>query len=358
MTAFVKNDMLLNLLVSVALLWVCCGRVVAAPQEVEASSPWLAVPLVASDPKVGTSGGGLAGYLYRFDEQSPTSTFGVAANYSNTDSYTAGLFARAYFRADRHRLSAGVASGKIRNDYDDFLGTGLPVQTTDELRFGALRYLRRTGGGWFVGAQALATNYTIVGENALTDAVLDVLGLTGFDSNGVGVVVQFDNRDNQESPSRGRLFQISNLAYRKSLGGDESFDVYSTKLQQYLAHGEGHVIAMRAKGRFTDDAPVGGYSTVGLRGYVRGNYLAPNAVSFEIEERYRLRKRWAVAGFAGAACLFDGGSDCDDSSAWYPAAGGGIIFTVKPKEKMVVRLDYAVGKAGNSGLYLGFGHPF
>ncbi len=81
-------------------------------------------------------------------------------------------------------------------------------------------------------------------------------------------------------------------------------------------------------------------------------------MSFEVEERYRLTERWAIAGFAGAACLFDGFSDCGDSSAWYPAAGGGIVYTVKPKEKMVVRLDYAVGKEGNSGAYLRFGHPF
>lgn len=327
-------------------------------QAQETSSPWLAVPLVSSDPKVGTSAGALAGYLHRFDEQSPTSTFGATANYSNTDSYTVGLFARTYFAGDRHRLIAGVASGKIRNDYDDFLGSGLPVQTTDDLRFGAVRYLRRTGGGWFVGAQALATNYTISGQDALTDKVLDLLGLTGFDSNGIGVMVQFDSRDNQESPSTGRLFQISNLAYRKSLGGDESFDTYSAKFQQYLSYGAGHVTAFRVQGRFTSDAPVGAYSSVDLRGYVRGNYLAENAVSFEVEERYRLAERWAIAGFAGAACLFDGASDCGDSSAWYPAAGGGIIYTIKPKEKMVVRLDYAVGKEGNSGAYLRFGHPF
>ena len=350
--------MLLKSLLPIALFSICCASMLATAQEQGKSSPWLAVPLVSSDPKVGTSAGGLAGYVHRFDERSPASIFGVAGNYSNTDSYTAALFARSYSGGDRHRVIAALATGKIRNDYDDFVGSGLRVQTTDDLRFGAVRYLRRIGGGWFIGAQALATNYTITGENAFADKVLDVLGLTGFDSNGVGVVVQFDDRDNQESPSSGRLFQVSNLAYRESLGGDDSFDAYSAKLQQYLAHGDGHVIAMRAQGRFTDDAPVGAYSSVWLRGYVRGNYLAPNAASFEIEERYKLRKRWAIAGFAGAACLFDGVSDCGDSGAWYPNAGGGVIYTVKPTEKMVVRLDYAIGKAGNSGVYLSFGHPF
>ncbi|MBV1906238.1 MAG: BamA/TamA family outer membrane protein [Pseudomonadales bacterium] len=322
------------------------------------SSPWLLVPVVSSDPKVGTSAGVFAGYLHQFDDQSPVSTFGVGGGYSNTDSYGFGIYVNAYLAEDTHRVTAGVGIGKIRNDFSDFLGSGLPVQTTDDLRFAAARYLYRVRGNWFVGAQFSMTNYLISGANWQTDAALNLLGLTGFDSNGIGLVAEHDTRDNQNSPKSGHKFSINNLAYRDWLGGDDSFDTYTMKYRQYLAHGDDHVLAWRAEGRATHNAPRGGYSSVGLRGYVRGNNLAPHMMLFEVEERYKVNAKWGLAGFTGAVCLLDDLNDCGQSSNWYPNIGAGLIYTIKPAEKMVVRLDYAWGKSGNQGLYMSFGHAF
>ena len=209
-----------------------------------------------------------------------------------------------------------------------------------------------------MGAQLVATNYLISGDNAFSEQVLDLLGLTGFDSNGLGLVAQYDSRDNQNDPSAGARFVIQNLAYRKGLGGDENFDTLGVRYQQYTRHGEGHVLAWRVMGRLTRDAPPGAYSSVPLRGYVRGSLLAKHMTAVELEERYRLRPRWALAGFAGAACLLDDLADCQDGDSWFPMIGGGVIFTLKPKEKMVVRMDYAWGKSGNRGFYMNFGHPF
>ena len=323
-----------------------------------AASPWLLAPLVTSDPKLGTSAGALVGYLYQYDAESPASTFGAAGVYSNTDSYVVGAFANTYFGKDRHRLVLGIAGGKIRNDYDDFLGSGLPLQTTDDLRFAAARYLHRIGGDWFAGAQLITTNYTISGETWFTSMLLDLLGLTGFDSNAIGLVAQFDNRDNQNSPSEGAFFSVSNLAYRESLGGDEDFDVYSADYRHYWEHGDGHVLAGRVAARVTQDAPIGAYSSVQLRGYVPGNYLAPHSISLEADERYRLNDRWGLSAFGGVACLLEGISDCGDENNWYPSIGAGVMYMLKPKEKMVLRLDYAVGEGDNSGLYFRFGQPF
>ncbi|MEZ5559771.1 MAG: hypothetical protein R3E86_14665 [Pseudomonadales bacterium] len=313
---------------------------------------------MSSDPKVGSSAGLVAGYLRRFDEQSPTSTFGVTGTYSDTDSYVAGLFGQAYFGADRHRLSLVVATGKIRNDYEDFLGTGLPLQVTDDLRFAMARYLRRVSNGWFVGLQLVATNYLISGDDWFSQQVLDTLGLTGFDSNGLGLVAQYDTRDNQNSPTRGSRLVFQNLAYRESLGGDEDFDTYGVRYQQYRSHGAGHVLAWRALARITDDAPPGAYSSIPTRGYVLGGYLAKHMIALEMEERFRLTPRWALAGFTGATCLLNDLGDCDARENWYPMLGAGVIFTLKPRERIVVRMDYAVGKSGNQGFYMSFGHPF
>ena len=112
------------------------------------------------------------------------------------------------------------------------------------------------------------------------------------------------------------------------------------------------------RGRWTQDAPPGGFSSVSLRGYTAGQFLAPNVTSIEIEERLSFSSRWGAAYFVGAACLYDGLSDCGEGENWYPNIGVGVRYVIRPEEKMILRLEYAMGKGGTSGLYLNFGQAF
>jgi hypothetical protein len=90
-------------------------------------------------------------------------------------------------------------------------------------------------GGWYLGGQVISTNCTI-GADGLFDPILELIGLTGFESTGIGLVTEYDTRDNLRNPSAGRFFSANNIAYRESLGGDESFDVYSLKFSEYVAY--------------------------------------------------------------------------------------------------------------------------
>ena len=74
-------------------------------------SPWLFVPIITTDPKIGTSLGLLSSYLYRFDPESTSSMFGAAV-YSSTDSKLAGLYARMYFDNDSKRLNFFAGGGR------------------------------------------------------------------------------------------------------------------------------------------------------------------------------------------------------------------------------------------------------
>ena len=101
--------------------------------------------------------------------------------------------------------------------------------------------------------------------------MLKQIGLTGFDSNGVGVALSFDSRDNQNSPMAGRVFEFNSIADREGLGGDVSFDSYTMKYKGYISHGDsnsneparsanflsraGKVLAYQVRGRRTQNAP-------------------------------------------------------------------------------------------------------
>ncbi len=325
----------------------------------EKSSPWLAAPLISSDPKVGTSLGALGAYLHDFDEESPVSMFGLGAIYSNTDSYGGGLFAQTYFDKDTQRLTAFAGGGKIRNDYSDFLGSGLPVQTTDDLHiFGARYYHLLSNSNWYIGPQAISTNYAIYGGDIFSKAVLELTGLTGFDSNGIGLAILYDSLDNQNSPAKGQQLTLHNIAYRKTFGGDVSFDSYQADYQKYFTHNGNFVLGFHTAGRWTNNAPTSGYSSINMRGYVRGQNLAENMIMFEFDERIPFTRRWGGTLFTGVTCLYGTGKKCSDSSNLFPMIGGGITFVIKPEDKIIMRAEYAKGKGDNSGFYLTFGQPF
>jgi hypothetical protein len=321
------------------------------------SSPWLITPLISSDPKLSTALGVLGAYVHQFDEKSPPSLFGVAGTYSTTDSWKVSAFTKVHFGEDKHRVVAGLAKGELNNDYEDYLGSGLNVKTTDDISLLALRYAYGFYGRWYFGPQFVSTNYAIIGDNAQSGAILEYVGLTGFRSNGLGLYTQYDSRDNQYSPLTGQVFEAHNFAYREELGGDVSFDALTADYQYYIPFHQKHVLALHAKGRWTNDAPPSGYSSIDLRGYTRGQYLAPHSTMAEADYRHMVYKdKVGAAVFGGVSALY-GDDTSDEDYEFYPAGGVGLFYVLND-QKMVVRADFAVGSEGNHGFYLQFGNPF
>jgi hypothetical protein len=324
----------------------------------EKESPWLLVPVFSVNPKLGVSAGALAGYLHYFDEKSPVSIFGTSAQYTSTGSVVAGAFGKAYFDEDRQRITAAAVAGNIKNDYHDFLGTGMPLESEDRIRGTLGRYLHRVVDHWFAGVQGIYTNYTTFGQSPSDVETLNTLGLTGFTSAGLGLAVYRDSRDSETSPSRGWLLNLNNVAYRDWLAGSFDFDVYRSDLRWFLPHGGGSVLAVRQMNQWTVDAPASALAPVQLRGYKLGQYLGENMSSLEVEERYRLGARFTASAFAGLACLYGDGTGGAGRENLFPAGGFGIQYVLKPKAGIVLDLEYAAGKNGNYGIYLKLGYSF
>lgn len=335
----------------------------AAPAEDDTitqfeKSPWLLMPLFQSNPKLGTSLGALGGYMHYFDEKSRPSIFAVMGQYTSTDSTVAGVQARTSFDEDKQRLIAGTVYGYVKNDYNDYLGTGVPLKSNAEVKGVITRYTYRVYGNWFAGVQGLYQNFGISGETAFDDIVLDVLGVAPYKSGGLGLVAQYDSRDNENSPTQGWLLNVNNMAYRESLGGEDDFDVVRGDFRYYMSHGKGNVLAVRQLNHFTADAPTQVKAPVQLRGYKMGQYNGDYMSHIEVEERYRLAQKWTTSIFVGIACTYGGEQDCSESENQYPAGGLGIQYVLKPKEGIVLNMEYAVGKDSNYGFYLKMGYAY
>ena len=144
---------------------------------------------MSSNPKLGTSFGAMGAYLRCFDPGSRVSMFGVNYQYTSTNSTIAAAFARTSFGADHHRINVVAAFGYVKNDYEDFLGSGQRLETNDHVKAVTGRYLYRLKGDGFIGARGVAADYQVLGESADDDFVLETLGVEGFESAALGAVV-------------------------------------------------------------------------------------------------------------------------------------------------------------------------
>ena len=322
------------------------------------SSPWLLLPVVSSNPKLGTSLGAMGAYIHQFDADSRTSLFGLLYQYTSTHSTITGAFARTSFHADHQRLIVVAVFGHIKNDYQDYLGSGQPLQTNDDLKGVSGRYLYRVKGDWFVGAQGTTANYQVFGESAEDDLVLETLGLRGFSSSALGAVVMRDSRDNEDMPMRGWYLNVNNFAYREAFGGADSFDAYRVDDRIFWPHGGRQVLAIRQYNWLTHEAPSAAQATVVLRGYKLGQYLAPYMSSLEAEERLLFGRRFGATVFAGLAGLYGDRGPASASRQFYPTYGAGLQFIVKPDKHMLANLEYAQGIEDNHGFYLKFGYAW
>jgi hypothetical protein len=330
----------------------------APPPEAATRSPWLLVPLVSSSPKLGTSLGAMIGYVRRLDAVSPPSVLLLQGSRSSTQSTVLAAGGKFYWNEDRDRLFVGLVGGTIHNDYQDFVGSGQEVRTEEDLRAFVVRYLHRVAPHWMLGVQGLKSNYAIDGEDAVSSIIIDQVGLVGSEAAGVGLVLQFDTRDNVNNPSRGTLGLVHNIAYRERLGGDNDYDALNADLRHFLPTGPANVVALHASARWTWDAPTANQSSIEMRGYTRGQYLGRNSLTLEAEDRYMFRPRWGAKLFGGVTCLYGKGRSCGEREQLYPMVGTGVFYLVKPEAGMVVAAEFAKGKGENRGFYLRFGQPF
>jgi len=157
-------------------------------------------------------------------------------------------------------------------------------------------------------------------------------------------------------PRAGTFAQISATFFREGLGGSASYEGYSATWRHYTPLNERSVLATRLMATWHADAPKAAWSSVTLRPYTRGQYLAPGSVSAETEWRVRFGLRYGATVFGGIACLQ--GADQNCGTKLYPMVGAGIQYLFKPEAGRLVNLSVAKGNGSNVALLLKMGYEY
>jgi hypothetical protein len=215
--------------------------------------------------------------------------------------------------------------------------------------------LRKVYKRWFVGIIAEYQNVikTVYDPQGIF-YTQNVIGRNGYVASGIGPLIAWDSRNNAFSPSKGEYFQFSYLNYNKFLGSSYKFNGYIIDARKYIKSFSKNILALQLYGQFNNgNVPFRNMPALGgpnlLRGYYMGRYRDKDAIVMQGEYRMPVYKRFGIVVFGGLGEVIDKLGNLSISGLKY-STGGGIRFALKPKEKLNLRLDYAIGQK-SSGLY-------
>jgi len=320
---------------------------------------WLIAPSLTNSPKLGLSGGGSVNYIGKLDDKSPVSILGMSATYSNTKSSTALLYNRTFWDNNTKRVQAVVAQAQANNDYDNYLGQGFASVDTNFSVYYARYQQRISASHWFIGGSYIYSNISPQAMNSNTELIFSEFDISESYNSGLALNITFDSRDSVMNPKSGQYLEFALTLYDEAFGGDNDYWSFNTQYSYFQPIGANFILAYNTSLLSTPDAPKPSQASLRrYRGYTPGENTADNTFVAQLEARYAINEHWELAAFSGLASIFDAEHDIGKTEHWYPMGGIGTRYILDIKSKTMVRLDFAVGKSGNHGLYLKLGQPF
>lgn len=171
-----------------------------------------------------------------------------------------------------------------------------------------------------------------------------------------------DTRDQLFAPTAGKFLEVTlSAAYNTSAA--ETFSRLRLDWRRYRRVRQGTLavqgLLQGTAGRPTVDQLVvmGGNSV--LRGYEMGRLRDRWLIGGQAEWRGPTRafkERMGFVAFAGGAHMAR--RVASSEGKFFPSVGGGFRWLLDRNTRSAVRVDYAFGSAGNSGLYIAFNEAF
>jgi hypothetical protein len=341
-------------------------------------SQWLAgqtgflpIPILISDPAVGYGGG--LGLLFFHESKEelpvdededdmlslpPSVSFLVGAGTEN-GSWLGGGGHFGSWKQDTIRYTGAAGYGSINlrfygidPDPELPVDDGLDFNLEGFILFQELTFRVRESD-FFVGGR-----YSYFNATTDFDFFGDIPGIPKEELDdataGLGLIVNYDSRDNIVSPSDGHLAKLHTMFYNEAFGGDYDYTKVKASSYSYWPVLDSIVLGVRLEGDFLDgEAPFYDVPYISMRGIPALRYQGENVIVGELEARWDITFRWSLVGFGGAGLTGDSIGDLGDESARW-AGGGGFRYLIARRLGLRVGLDVAVGPE-DTVLYMGVG---
>jgi len=317
------------------------------------------LPIIFYTPETGVAGGAAALLIYRDSLAPRESSVTGDVIYTEKKQIIVDLSGDQYFAHGSCRLLSDILFQKYPNK---FFGIGNSTASANEENYTPQSFLLKAS------LYASVFSHVSVGptiryettsmkevEPGKLIAAGTLTGSTGGVSSGLGVVANWDSRDNTFAAYSGSFYQAIVLFNQKAFGSDYDYSDVQIDLRNFFEVTPGHVLAFQAGGEFMGgDVPFQNLARFGgqnlLRGYFDGRYRDKHGVALQAEYRFPVWGRFGLVGFAGAAQVTDRISHLGLGRFWF-AGGAGIRFAWNPEERVNLRLDYGIGNHSD-GMYI------
>lgn len=355
------------------------------------------LPNLNYNPSIGFQiGAKVVGGVYLGDRSNTSmSTFATALSYTTRGIIYGYLAHDTYTRENNWNIKGGLVVAKsVGLDYG--LGIGNIVETEDpeeqainnpertryvnEFTVYSLneRLYKNLFPGMFVGAGVffeLKRNIKTLGDHPINP--LDVYSESkGYDAesynnNGLMLNIQYMTRDNPNSAYKGTYSDIVLRMSQSWMGSAQNVLQLQTDFRKYWQLSQSrpnHVLAFWYWGSYGLngdlaylDLPGTGKDTYARsgRGYTNGYFRGRSYAYTEVEYRFPILKNQFLSGvvFANIQTANDPiGTKLFQH--WQPAGGGGLRVLFNKATRTNLCIDYAVGKFGQRGLFLGLNEAF
>ncbi|WP_437921776.1 BamA/TamA family outer membrane protein [Sphingobacterium sp. LRF_L2] len=355
------------------------------------------LPNINYNPSIGFQIGAkvVGGLHFGPRENTAMSTFATAINYTTRGIIVGYLAHDIYTKQNKWNLKGGLVIAKmVALDYGMGIGNVIPTTIPEEEVLNnpeRTRYVNQYTvyglnerlyknllPGMFVGAGVfieLKRNIKTLGEH--TETPLQVYSnLThypseNYNNNGLMFNWQYMTRDNPNSAYHGIYADIVLRMSQTWMGSEQASYQLQTDFRKYWPLSKrrpNHVLAFWHWGSFNVggnlaylDLPGTGkdtYSRIG-RGYTNGYFKGSSFFYSEVEYRFPLLRNQFLSGV-----VFANVQSANDRlgtklfQQWQPAAGTGLRLLFNKATRTNLCIDYAVGRFGQRGLFLGLNEAF
>lgn len=320
---------------------------------------FLPVPVIISDPAVGYGGGVALAFFHRPEgaalertaadgrkQMIPPNIYGVAGMKTENGSTAYGAGAMLHFKDDRWRYTGGVAKSSFNLDFytpgNLLPEVGIGYSSDGYMAF--QKIARRLGDqSVFLGLQWVYMDLDI-GFDVDSDRQYFKPHELNRKTSGLGLSLQYDQRDNSFTPNSGWLGMLEGNFYDNAIGSDNDFQSYRAHAFGYLPLADKRlVLGGRVDVRWVGgDVPFYRLPYIDLRGIGSARYQDTRAATVETELRWNLTPRWAAIGFVGAGRTW-GEHGSFSGATSQVAKGVGGRYLIARQLGLYVGLDYAFG---------------
>jgi hypothetical protein len=327
------------------------------------------VPIVAYRPESKWVVGASANYFFRTDKEKSESTrlsfFRLNATYSQLEQLHIQPRIEIFTPENKWFIRAQY----LYTDFSEYywgIGGNAPNANRESYAFSMhranLRVLRKFGDAIYAGMNTYFENMENMRFGEFSNfASSQVIGINGYRVGGGGLNFLFDNREHIYYPLGGTYIEFQQSYFWNALNDEGNFHQFVLDARHYKQLWKENVLAIQLFGTWNvGNVPFRMMGTLGnenyYRGYYQGRYRDHHAMAFQAELRKTVWGPLGMAVFGGMATVARTANEL--FSDLKPAVGAGLRFKGIPRERINLRIDYAIGIEGSRTAYITVNEAF